>query len=214
MKISIGIRDSKLSYKQFEELTRLLPPYYIFHPIPMKTLGDKQLMVSLRQMDKTNFFTKEIDQMQLTGKCRIGLHAAKDLPEPLPDGLMLVALTKGQDPSDSLVFRNGENLDFLLPGSKIGSSSVRRDEGIKQLRPDLICVEVRGTIERRLEQLFQRKIDGLVVAEAALVRLKLTHLNRIKLPGLTAPLQGQLAVIARKGDEEMVQLFSKIDSRQ
>jgi porphobilinogen deaminase len=66
---------------------------------------------------------------------------------------------------------------------------------------------VRGTIQQRLALLEQRVLDGLVVAEAALIRLHLQP-NRILLPGQTAPLQGRLAIVAREDDTEMQELFS------
>jgi hydroxymethylbilane synthase len=213
MIITVGLRDSKLSRKQLDELIHLLSSEHEFQPTYLQTIGDRQLDVSLRNMDKTDFFTRDIDAIQLAGKVRISLHSAKDLPEPLPKGLMMVALTKGQDPSDSLVFRKGENLETLPSGALVGSSSPRRDKIVQTLRSDLLCVEVRGTIEKRLEKLFQDEIDALVVAEAALIRLELTHLNRLSLPGPVAPLQGQLAVLAREGDHEMAKLFASLDSR-
>lgn len=212
MAILVGIRDSKLSHKQFEEVAANLN--VSFEALPVKTTGDHDLKTSLRLMDKTDFFTREIDQMLLEGKCRISIHSAKDLPAPLPKGLKLIALTQGQDPSDTLVFREGESLETLRRGARVGSSSKRRDQVIRKLRPDLLCTEVRGTVEKRLEMLSEKTIDALVVAEAALIRLKLTHLNRIPLPGFSAPLQGQLAVMAREGDQEMEVLFASLDTRR
>nr|NGX55655.1 hypothetical protein [Chlamydiota bacterium] len=44
----------------------------------------------------------------------------------------------------------------------------------------------------------------------ALIRLGLVHLNRLSLPGETAPLQGRLAVLAREDDMEMKQLFTAV----
>ncbi len=73
---------------------------------------------------------------------------------------------------------------------------------------------MRGPIEKRLKLLETKEIDALVVAEAALIRLKLTHLNRIRLKIPTAPLQGKLAILARKDDEEMRKLFSCIHYSQ
>jgi porphobilinogen deaminase len=58
------------------------------------------------------------------------------------------------------------------------------------------------------------QVDGVVVAEAALIRLKLTHLNRVYLPGDTTPLQGKLAVLVRNDAHELLALFSCIDSRK
>ena len=84
---------------------------------------------------------------------------------------------------------------------------------IKDLREDFLCVDIRGTIEERLKKLDSGEVDALVVAEAALIRLRLTFRNRITLPGSPALHQGQLAVVSREEDEEMVELFSCIDVR-
>ena len=106
--------------------------------------------------------------------------------------------------------REGASLHTLKRNGIVGSSSERRDIMIQKLRPDLQCEEVRGTIENRLEKLFRGELEGLVTAEAALIRLGLTHLNRLVLPGESTPFQGQLAVLSRTGDENMEKLFSPL----
>ncbi|NGX51637.1 MAG: Porphobilinogen deaminase [Chlamydiae bacterium] len=217
MKIVVGARGSKLSVRQVEELFEALKahaPEVEFESVWVTTRGDRDQAASLRGLEKSDFFTREIDQMQLEGRCQISIHSAKDLPQPLPRGLKVVALTEGVDSSDSLVMRDGERFERLAQSAEIGSSSMRRDAIIRGLRPDLTCVEVRGDILKRLEKLFSGEIDGLVVAEAALIRLGLTHLNRIPLPGERLRLQGKLAVVARAGDREMEQLFAPLDSRK
>lgn len=215
-KIKVGSRASQLSQAQVEEVLHELQthhPKITFDSIFLKTTGDIDLESSLKEMDKTDFFTRDIDAMQLSGICRIAIHSAKDLPEPLPKGLKLIALTRGVDPSDSLVFREREHLQALPRGSAIATSSTRREETVSRLRSGLVFKEVRGPVEVRLKALEEKKIDGLVVAEAALIRLKLTHLNRIKLSGDAAPLQGKLAVVGREDDKEMENLFASIDCR-
>lgn len=215
LKISVGARDSRLSQAQVWEVQKEIQqfnPSVKFYPSWVKTTGDKDLSTSLKSLDKTDFFTKEIDYMLLSGEIRIAVHSAKDLPHPLKEGLYLAALTKGLDPSDSLVLRENETLESLPEGALIGTSSLRREDVIKSLRADLKCVDIRGTIEKRLKTLDQKKVDGVIVADCALVRLKLLR-NRIKLPGETAPLQGQLAVVVREDDLEMRELFQLIDSR-
>lgn len=188
-------------------------PKVTFDLHALETTGDRDQKTLLRLLDKTNFFTKEIDDLLLSKKVRVAIHSAKDLPDPLPSGLKLIALTKGVNSGDSLVMPKGKELSTLPKRGVIGSSSIRRDRTIQTLRPDLRCIEVRGTIEKRLEQLDAGVVDGLVVAEAALLRLGLTHLNRIELPGETAPLQGKLVILAREEDQEMEELFASIDSR-
>lgn len=208
--IVVGARSSLLSRHQVEEVLLELRQFHFgisFRSVFLQTTGDKDLKTSLRNLDKSDFFTKEIDAMQLRGECRIAIHSAKDLPSPLPDGLSLIALTKGIDASDSLVFRDGESLSDLPKFAKIGSSTARRDIAVREVLPDAICVDIRSTIENRLAQLDAGNYDAIVVAEAALIRLNLTHRSRVFLPGETTPLQGRLAVIAKANDEEMKQLF-------
>lgn len=215
--ISIAARSSPLSRAQFEEVTAELAlhhPQVQLQPIWVETTGDKDQKTSLRTLDKTDFFTREIDALQLTGKTRLSVHSAKDLPDPLPEGLSIAALTQGMDPSDVLVLREHDTVQTLPPGAKIGTSSERREKNITELRSDLQCVDIRGNISQRLSLLDQRVVDGVVMAEAALIRLKLTHRNRISLPGERAALQGQLAILALNHDEEMHQLFKCMDTRR
>lgn len=205
MKIKVGARDSELSSKQVEEVQRQVQ--VAFEPILLKTTGDKNRTVSLRGLDKTDFFTKEIDTLLLQGGCRIAIHSAKDLPDPLPKGLVIAALTRGVDSSDALVLRPGETLQ---EGFVIATSSQRREQLVKPLKEKLRFVDIRGTIRERLEKLYRHEIDGVVIAEAAIIRLNLKYLNRIPLLGETAPLQGRLAVVVREGDEEMLTLFGPL----
>lgn len=213
-RINVAARASALSRAQVDEVEgelRAFHPHVILLPEWVETHGDQDRSTSLRTLPKNDFFTREVDAKVLEGLCRIAVHSAKDLPETLPRGLKLVALTQGIDPRDALVFREGMSLETFPRGARIGTSSARRDAMLQELRPDLVCSDVRGTIEERLKLIDQGVIDGLVVAEAALIRLKLTHLPRRILEGDTAPLQGRLAILAREDDEEMRTLFACLD---
>lgn len=217
MRISIGARSSPLSRAQLEEVEeeiRFHHPHLIFDPVWVKTAGDLDKKTSLRTLGKSDFFTRELDQMLLEGEIRIAIHSAKDLPEPLKEGIAMAALTRGVDPKDSLVFRPKESLETLPKGALIATSSERREEAVKELRDDLRFVDLRGTIGERLAKLDKDEADGVVVAEAAILRLKLTHLNRIFLPGETALHQGRLAILSRSGDEEMKTLFAPLHFMQ
>jgi hydroxymethylbilane synthase len=195
-----------LSRAQVEELFGFFPGVN-YQPIWTKTTGDLDKVTSLRSLDKTDFFTRELDQMLLAGEVDIAVHSAKDLPDPIPQGLKVIAYTKGVDPSDSLVLREGETLQA---GFRIATSSVRREDTVKSICDGLTFMDLRGTIQERLAKLDRFEADGIVVAEAALIRLKLTHLNRIRLPGTTAAMQGRLAILTRADNHEMQTLFSTI----
>lgn len=209
-KITVGARSSPLSLKQTEEVLtalKIYTPEVEFALNLVETTGDRDQVRSLRDLEKSDFFTKELDDMVLKGECRIAIHSAKDLPDPLPKGLCLACLTKGVDPADSLVVKA-----FPFPQDGIfATSSIRREETIKRYFPLARCVDIRGKIEQRLEKLQTENLDGVVIAEAALIRLGLTHLPRMRLPGSVHPMQGRLAVIARENDIEIQTLFAPLN---
>lgn len=192
---------SRAQVQEFLEEYRFLP--IVFEPVWVETTGDLDRTTSLRSLGKTDFFTRELDQLLLSGSIRLAIHSAKDLPDPMPQGLVLAALTKGLDPRDSLVFFSP------LPSSpRIATSSQRREEAVRCIYPDATFVDVRGTIHERLDWIKEGRADGVVIAEAALIRLQLTDLPRIFLPGESAPGQGKLAIVVREEDSEMRLLFS------
>ncbi|MCB1112496.1 MAG: hydroxymethylbilane synthase [Chlamydiia bacterium] len=209
-KIPVAARTSPLSRKQVEEVLaelRLHHPNVDFDVHYIFTTGDLDQKTSLRTMGKSDFFTREIDQQLLQGRARIAIHSAKDLPEPLPEGLAVIAVTRGLTPADALVLREGESLQSLQKGARIATSSERREEAVRKMRSDLTFIDLRGTIAQRIEKLHTGEADGAVIAEAALIRLGLTHLNRVIIPGETVPGQGKLAIVARLDDPLIAELF-------
>lgn len=208
--VTLGARDSKLSRAQVEEVFLLMQkvhPYLTFSTKWFQTTGDLDQKTSLISMEKTDFFTKEVDEAVLRGECRVGVHSAKDLPEYDLSLLRVIAYTEGVDPSDVLVLREGEHLETLPAFAKIGTSSLRREGNVKALRSDLVCADIRGPIEKRLALLDSGEFDAVIMAKAALIRLNLMR-NTIPLPGEASPMQGRLAIVAKSEDLEMKQLFS------
>ncbi len=196
-KIRIISRQSQLALLQVEELVKEagITDYEL---IKTTSYGDRHKEVSL--MDEglaQDFFTRELDEALLEGRADIAVHSAKDLPNPLPDGIELLALTEGKDPSDSLVARDGLTLATLPAGSKVGTSSAQRKEELLKVRPDLVVVPIRGTIEERIAQVDSGSVNALIVATCALDRLGLSHRATERLPFKTHPLQGKLAVTGR-----------------
>ncbi len=203
--IRVAARRSPLSLIQVDEVMN--PLAIPFELIAVDSRGDLDRTTSLRDLGKDDFFTDAVDRLVLEGKADVGIHSAKDLPDPLTTGLSLIALTKGLDPSDSLILRPNETVQ---PHFRIATSSARREELVQELFPfPLSFLDLRGTIAERLTLLTQGAADGIVVAEAALIRLGFTHLPRIRLPGPTTPLQGRLAVTAGSGNHAMATLFAR-----
>src|SRR5690348_15799820 len=96
-------------------------------------------------------------QKQMNAAC----HSAKDLPDPLPSGLSIAALTAGVDPRDCLVLRKGESFEELPCGALIATSSERHEYMEHPLRSDFSFCDLRGTIEERLLMLEKREVDGI-----------------------------------------------------
>ena len=211
--IKIGSRKSRLAKIQVQEILSLLENLsFSYELVHLTTQGDSDKKTSLTTNPADNFFTNTLDEALLQKQIDIAIHSAKDLPQRLPEGLKIYALTKTFDTTDSWV--SPYSLEDLPQKAKIGTSSVLRGEMIKSLRPDLILVDIRGAVEERLELLDKKQIDGLIVATCALKRLGLEKRIKSILPWEAAPLQGQLAVVGRQGDWQLEKIFEKIDVRR
>src|ERR1700722_7698711 len=119
-KVKIAARSSPLSRAQVEEIHRDLRRYHPtveFEKFFIETCGDKGRATSLRTIDKTDFFTKEVDELLLSEKCSAAIHSAKDLPGDLPKGLEIASITAGVSNADVLVLRPGDTIDSLPSGA-------------------------------------------------------------------------------------------------
>ncbi|MCM8756831.1 MAG: hydroxymethylbilane synthase [Candidatus Omnitrophica bacterium] len=158
----IGTRRSPLALKQVEEIVNSLRKFYpefSYEVIGIDTQGDKDKITPISEIEGTDFFTKEIEEALLRGEIDFAVHSSKDLPDKIPEGLTISAITKSIDPYDALVSKNGLKINELPKGSKIGVSSQRRKTQLKRYREDFKIVDIRGNIEERLEKLEK---NGLV----------------------------------------------------
>ena len=219
IRVKIGTRTSRLALKQVEEIIRALKGLYPEIEIAVvgfKTAGDRDKVTPLARMEKKDFFTDEIDRALLEKRIDCAVHSAKDLPDPLPEGLIVAALTSSIDRDEVLISRSGLKLNQLPRGARIGTSSIRRKEQVNAIRPDLEVVDLRGNIEERLEKLETGDLDGIIIAAAGLIRLGLEARITQRIPSELIqphPLQGALAVVVREGDGEMVEIFSELNTR-
>src|SRR2546428_592039 len=77
----------------------------------------------------------------------------KDVPTRLPAGLEILAIPEREDPRDVLITRNKVSLERLVPGSRIGTSSLRRQAQLLHYRPDLSIQILRANLDNRLRKL-------------------------------------------------------------
>lgn len=200
-KIRVIARGSRLSRLQVEEVFKNFPElaYEIKY---LESYGDKNQQISLLNGEApADIFTRELDDAIRQGDADIAIHSAKDLPYPLPEDIEVIALFPAFDITDSLVSRNHKKLAELPAGSIIGTSSPLRKKGLNELRPDLTIKGIRGCIEERVQQVKDGKYDAAIVATCALKRLGMEDKIAEVLPFPTHPLQGFLAITAKKGSD-------------
>ena len=207
-KIRVIARGSRLSRLQVEEVFKNFPElaYEIKY---LESYGDKNQQISLLNGEApADIFTRELDDAIRQGDADIAIHSAKDLPYPLPEDIEVIALFPAFDTTDSLVSRDHKKLAELPAGSIIGTSSPLRKKGLNELRPNLTIKGIRGCIEERVQQVKDGKYDAAIVATCALKRLGMEDEIAEVLPFPTHPLQGFLAVTAKKGSQDLKQAFA------
>ena len=209
-KLKILTRPSKLAIKQVEEVMSFFSDI-TYEVKEIKSYGDKHKEISLLNNVRQDFFTKELDEALLKEEGDVAVHSAKDLPFPLPNSLEAITLLKAFDKTDALVSRDRLGIKRLPLGAKIGTSSELRKKQILSLRPDLKVIEIRGSIEERINLVDQGEIDALVIAACALKRLNIEDRITEILPFQTHPLQGNLAVVALSYRADLKVLFDKIN---
>lgn len=200
-KIRVIARGSRLSRLQVEEVFKNFPElaYEIKY---LESYGDKNQQISLLNGEApADIFTRELDDAIREGDADIAIHSAKDLPYPLPEDIEVIALFPAFDTTDSLVSRDHKKLAELPAGSIIGTSSPLRKKGLNELRPNLTIKGIRGCIEERVQQVKDGKYDAAIVATCALKRLGMEDEIAEVLPFPTHPLQGFLAITAKKGSD-------------
>lgn len=178
----------------------------------LKTLGDRDLKTPLTDASiPADFFSRDLDEMQREGLAELVVHSAKDLAQPLPEGLTLAAMLPAQDTRDALVTRTGVD---LTKGGVVGTSSPVREAAMQNIYPHTTFKSIRGDIGQRLAQLDAGDYDAVVIAGCALQRLSLEDRITEWLDYETTPLQGRLAITVRNDRKDLIKALQKIDVRR
>jgi hydroxymethylbilane synthase len=203
--VRIGTRGSALALAQAGQVARALGGAEL---VEITTSGDR----GVGDGDDKERWVREIDAALLAGEIDLAVHSAKDVPAHLPKGLAIVACPPRADPRDALC--GAPSLDALAPGARVGTSSLRREAGLRALRDDLQVVGLRGNVDTRLRRLAEGAYDAIVVALAGLQRLGRAGEATATLDALVpAAGQGILAIEARAGDEAARAAVAALDDR-
>ena len=190
--IRIGTRGSALALAQANLVGAQLGEHEI---VVITTSGDR---VEARN-DKSRW-TSALEAALLADEIDIAVHSAKDVPGELADGTAIAAIPARAGTLDALC--GFADFASIVPGARVGTSSIRRTAQLRAKRDDLEIVELRGNVDTRLRKLADGEVDALVLAEAGLTRLgRESEIGCLLSEFVPAPGQGALLVQARAGDE-------------
>ncbi|MEW8286751.1 MAG: hydroxymethylbilane synthase [gamma proteobacterium symbiont of Ctena orbiculata] len=172
--ITIATRKSPLAMWQAEhvaaELKRVHPDIRV-ELMGMTTQGDKILDTPLAKIGGKGLFIKELEQGLISGEADIAVHSMKDVPVELPSGLHLPVIMQREDPRDAFVSNRYQSIDQLPQRACVGTSSLRRQCQLAEVRPDLVIKSLRGNVNTRLRKLDDGEYDAIILAAAGLKRL-------------------------------------------
>ncbi len=218
--IRIGSRGSQLARWQSNHIAAALRA--LGHEVEVHlilTTGDRLQQVAFSKVGTKGMFTQEIEDALLRNnddpdRVDLAVHSLKDMPTELAEPFVLAAIPPRVDPRDALVSIHFDSFASLLPGSRVGTSSVRRQAQLKAHRPDLDYVEFRGNVDTRLRKLSEGQVEAIVVAAAGLDRLERTEWIRERFTAslvCPAPGQGALAIECRADDTVTRNILSALN---
>lgn len=206
--LRIATRRSKLAMWQAEHVAALLRkahPDLIVELIPMSTHGDRVQDRALAEVGGKGLFVKELEVAMSGGEAEIAVHSMKDVPSVLPPGFCITAVLPRANPLDAFISLRYKAFEDLPDGSRVGTSSPRRQAQLRSARPDLRTELLRGNVDTRLRRLEDGALDAILLACAGLERLGLADRITQELgPDLTLPAVGQgvIGIECRENDRD------------
>ncbi len=163
--------------------------------VTIRTKGDILHDVPLARIGGKGVFIKEIEEALLRGDVDLAVHSMKDLPAELPEPLEIAVMPFREDPRDVLISRGDRRLEEMPGGARIGTGSLRRGVQLRNRRPDLEIVPLRGNLDTRIRKLETEGLDGVIVAAAGLRRMGwVSRISQFLPVGEMLPAVGQGAI--------------------
>ncbi|MDA9916346.1 hydroxymethylbilane synthase [Gammaproteobacteria bacterium] len=179
MKIRIATRTSPLALLQTNQVISLIEsaePSSVCEIIPIESEGDLT-KAPLHLIGGKGLFVSKLEAALSNGDADIAVHSLKDVPALLDPKFSIAATLSREDPSDAILLKDGITFNDLGKNSRIGTSGPRRKSQMLAMHPDLVIIPVRGNIQTRINKIVSENLDGLIVAKAALNRLKINYPN-------------------------------------
>ncbi|MFT5690704.1 MAG: hydroxymethylbilane synthase [Oceanicoccus sp.] len=214
--VRIATRESALALWQAEYIKSGLEaanPGLEVELLGMTTKGDIILDSPLSKIGGKGLFVKELETALLENNADIAVHSMKDVPMEFPEGLQLSIICEREDARDAFVSNSYGSFEALPVGSRVGTSSLRRQCQLRQRRPDLVITDLRGNVNTRLRKLDEGQYDAIILATAGLLRLGMEDRITERLSvehSLPAGGQGAVGVETRIGDQRMQELLAPL----
>ncbi len=215
--LRVGTRGSALARTQTEWVVgrlQILHPGLAVTTVPIATEGDRTQHTNQPSPAwGLGVFVKELETALLDEYVDFAVHSLKDVPPTMADGLAIAAIPEREDPRDALVTRDGRPLVDLPPGARVGTSSARRTAFLRAVRPDVVCLPLRGNVDTRYRKLLDGQYDAILLARAGLARLGMDVPHVLLDPSVLppAPGQGALALQARSADLAVRRLLEPLN---
>ncbi len=215
--LRLATRESTLALWQTRHVADLLQkahPGLQVELVPMTTRGDQILDVSLSKIGGKGLFLKELEVAMLEGRADAAVHSLKDVPMQLEQGFALAAVLERDNPFDAFISPAYADLSALPAGACVGTSSLRRQLQLKQLRPDLVLKDLRGNINTRLAKCQNGEYDAIILACAGLERLDLqAQIRSVLAPPQWWPAvaQGAIAIEICSNQPQLKALFTALN---
>ena len=218
--LKIATRKSPLALWQAEHVKarlEVLYPALTVELIKMTTKGDQILNSPLSKIGGKGLFIKELEVGMMEGVADIAVHSMKDVPYEIPPGFELGAILERENPFDAFVSNQYNSIEDLPQGAKVGTCSMRRIVQLKDKRPDLEILDLRGNVNTRLKKLDDGEFDAIILACAGLIRLKFEDRIKQEIPAidsLPAVGQGAVGIEIRENDTEILDLIKPLIDEQ
>ncbi|MDA7796502.1 hydroxymethylbilane synthase [Gammaproteobacteria bacterium] len=179
MKIRIATRVSPLALLQTHQVIDLIQALgsdYKCEVVPIQSEGDLNES-PLHLIGGKGLFVSKLEAALVNQEADIAVHSLKDVPALLAPEFSIAATLRREDCWDTILLREGLAYKDLQDGHRIATSGPRRKSQLLAIYPGLNIVPIRGNIHTRINKIVDENLDGLVVAKAALNRLKIKHKN-------------------------------------
>jgi hydroxymethylbilane synthase len=215
--IRIGTRQSVLAMWQANRVKASLESLNeecTYELVPIQTKGDQNISDPISSIGGKGIFLKEIEQALVNNDIDIAVHSFKDITAIPSIDLEYSGFILEEAITDSFILLTNKSLSDDLV---IATGSLRRKALIRELYPNIQCVDIRGNVHTRIEKAKTNKLDGLMLSTAGLQRLGLEHLIAHECDPnefIPAPGQGIIAIQHRVGEPHIKQAIQAITNSQ